>query len=165
MRIRPFFFVALGSLVPLVQATGAPASIRDRVEALLTSVSSEREQPEIANAQREAKAALTRAEEARTHDSAERRATAEVLEQTALEWAELSKDLAELAALQTKADHAEQEAQTYEAQLKREKAHLEETEARRGRARAAAESLGLNATDIATDSETHATPEATGGQP
>lgn len=161
MRIRPFFFVALGALAPLVQATGAPASLRDRVEALLASVTSEPEQPEIANAQRQAKAALTRAEEARGQDSAERRATAEVFEQTALEWAELSKDLVELAALQAKAEQAEQEAQGYEAQLKREKAHLEETEARRGRVVASAQALGLSI----TDGETDATPAATGGQP
>lgn len=160
MRIRPFLFVALGALTPLVQAIGAPASIRDRVEALLASVTSTPEQPEIANARRRAQAALTRAEEAKLGDSAERRATAEVLEQTALEWAELSKDLVELAALQAKAEQAEQEAQAYEAQLKREKAHLEETEARRGRVVAAAEGLGIDTTNGETDATS-----APGGQP
>ncbi len=145
MRIRPFCLAALCLLAPLVSAAGAPASIRDQVEALLATLASNDDQPEIDHALREARAALARADQGRAATEEDERSAAVVVEQTALEWAQLSKELSELDELQSKADAAEKQLDGLEAQLKREKAHLEETEARRGRAVATLERLGSKA--------------------
>lgn len=145
MRIRPFCLAALCLLAPLMSATGAPVSIRNQVEALLATVIPKDDQPEVATAQREAKAALARAEQTRTSAPKEALDAVPVIEQTALEWAQLSKELGDLDELQSKADAAEKQLDELEAQLKREKAHLEETEARRGRALATLERLGFKA--------------------
>ncbi len=145
MRIRPFRLAALCLLAPLVSAVGAPASIRDQVEALLATLAPNENQPEIDYARRKAKAALARADEGRAATEEDERSAAAVVEQTALEWAQMTKELSELDALQSKADAAEKQLDALEAQLKREKAHLEETEARRGRAVATLERLGSRA--------------------
>lgn len=121
---------------------GAPAALRDQVDALLTQPAPEPLAPEVATARKQAKALLDEATTARTSKGPDAVAIGAVLDETALEWAQLSKDLVELSALQAKADAAEKEQGELDAQLKREKAHLEETEARRGRALATLEKLG-----------------------
>lgn len=117
----------------------------------------------MTNARKQAKALLERATTARASKAPDATAIGAALDETALEWAQLSKDLIELSALQTKADGSEKEQGELEAQLKREKAHLEETEARRGRALATLEKLGKAEPTAPTTSPASA--PTSGGQP
>lgn len=149
MRTRPFLVAALCSLGAIVHATGAPTPLRARVETLLADPAIAASSPEVADAKTRAKAALADADTTRSGAQEDAKAIADVLDETALEWAELSKELVELAAVQAKADEAEQRQIELEAQLKREKAHLEETEARRGRALAALKKLGESMEGVA----------------
>lgn len=158
MRTRPFLVVALCSLGAIVHATGAPAQLRDQVEVLLADPAIPSTSPEVADAKARAKATLADADAARSGAQEDAKNIAGVLDETALEWAQLSKELVELAALQTQADKAEQRQVELEAQLKREKAHLEETEARRGRALAALKKLGESA-DVPAPAAPASTPK------
>jgi DNA repair exonuclease SbcCD ATPase subunit len=149
VRLRPFLVISLCSLGAIVHATGAPGQLRDQVETLLADPAITATSPEVNAAKAQAKANLAQADATRSKTLDDATVVADVLDETALEWAQLSKELVELATLQTQADKAEQRQVDLESQLKREKAHLEETEARRGRALAALKKLGEN-TDLQT---------------
>lgn len=152
MRIRPFlFFFVASSLGALLPVSGAPTAVREQVESLLALTKtnpvpgqsdSTAAAAEIAVAAKQARSALERAVQARTAAGPEDGDIATALDETALEWASLAKDLGELTSLQTSAEKAEATEAELDAKLKREKAHLEETEARRGRALAALNKLG-----------------------
>ncbi len=139
MRTRSLFFTA-ALLAPLAPAVAAPASVRDQVQTLLAAVAPNPPR-EISRAVNEAKAAMKRADAHRSGAAAEAETLADISDKTALEWAQLAKDVGELQSLQVQADTAEKQLQELDAQVKREKAYLEETEARRGRALAALNQL------------------------
>lgn len=162
VRTRPILLTALCCLGTIAPVVGAPAAIRDQVAALLTQTASEPLAPEVSNARKQAKEMLDRAGTARQSKDPDAAQLGSVFDETALEWAQLSKDLVELAALQAKADAAEKEQGELEAQLKREKAHLEETEARRGRALATLEKLGKAQPETAPVAPTS---QSSGGTP
>lgn len=142
MRTRLFLIVALCTVGAIVPAVGATASVRNQVELLLADPAVESTAPEVGNARARAKAMLAEADAARSSKEEDANSAAAVLDETALEWAQLTKELIELAKLQAEADEAERRQLDLDGQLKREKAHLEETEARRGRALAALKKLG-----------------------
>ncbi len=144
MRTWPIFFVPLGLLGVIVHVSGATSPLRDKVETLLADPAIVAKSPEVKAAKAEAKAALAQADAIRASKKEDAEPIAAALDETAFEWAQLSKELSELGQLQAQADAAEQRQVELEAQLKREKAHLEETEARRGRALAALKKLGEN---------------------
>jgi len=137
-------------LVVTASAASAAPPITEQVLALLEQTAPST--PETLRATKNAKQTLHRAQEAATAEDEQVRATAEVLEQTALEWAKLRTELTDLEALQTANVEAQVRLQELEAQLKREQAYLEETEARRGRALAELQKLGVATTPVPTTS-------------
>lgn len=161
MRTRPLLLVVACSVGAIAHTVGATVPLRQQVEALLDDPALDSTSSEVANAKAQAKASLTAADATRSTRAEDAEAVAKEQEETALEWAQLSKELTELAALRAQAETAEQRQLDLEAQLKREKAHLEETEARRGRALAALEKLGESA-DVATPG---VSPKPAGGAP
>ena len=140
---RRRFRILLAGAFALVAASAAsaPPPVRQQVVALLAEAVPDT--PETLRAEKNAQEALTRADSAAAAEEATVRGTAEALTQVALEWALLRKELAELDALENESVQAQRQLQELDAQLKREQAYLEETEARRGRALAELQDLGI----------------------
>jgi hypothetical protein len=119
-----------------------PAKVHSQVVQELNSPIGEQSRvAEVTHAEQEARTALKRATEAHTASDPGAKNRAPIYADTALEWAKLRNELAQLAALQSKVAGAQKRLGEAVAALKREQAYLEETEARRGRALALLEQL------------------------
>lgn len=131
---------ALLSLAAVAFAAGEAS--RDKAERALASVKGDPKAAEVAK-QPVAKAekALERAADARKSGDT---AHAAQLDALALEWAETSVDLARTAALESRAELAEKETAELEARAKRALSLIEQTVARRGRAREKLRELGVD---------------------
>jgi hypothetical protein len=117
----------------------APDSTRQQAQQILTELEADSEhRPLTETAVGQARAALGRASEERRNKRHERAA---VLEKVALTWAGLGRALVRTVALEKKAGDLEKEQNALETKLKRARALLEETLARRARARAALDKL------------------------
>lgn len=113
---------------------------------------------ETERAERMARDALERAKRAAASEQAALRESADVLVETAHEWAQLRAELSELDKLEKRSVEAQARLQELDSQLKREQAHLEETEARRGRALAELEKLAPTSPSSTATPETELQP-------
>lgn len=116
-----------------------PNSTRQQAQQILTELEADSEHRPLTDAAvNQARAALGRASEERRNKRHERAA---VLEKVALTWAGLGRALVRTVELEKEASDLEKEQNALETKLKRARALLEETLARRARARAALDKL------------------------
>jgi len=116
-------------------ASAAPANPGDRAKALVLEVEADASARELTGPPtQKSKAASSRAEGSAP-------AAAALLDATALEWAEVARDLLRASAAERTSDRLEQDAAALEAEIARTRAAVEQTMARVGRARQDLEQL------------------------
>jgi hypothetical protein len=133
--------LVLGALLFAAVTAAAGEASRDKATRALASVKSDEKAAAVASEPiAKAQKALDRGADARKSGDATHAAQLDAL---ALEWAETSVDLARTAELERQASLAEKETAELEARAKRALSLIEQTVARRGRAREKLRELGV----------------------
>lgn len=122
-------------------ANANPAKVHAEVLAELNKPVTAPVSAEITQAEQQARKALQLATDVQKASDPALKRCAPIHADTALEWAQLRNELAQLAKLQVQVHATQKRVAEAAAALKREQAYLEETEARRGRALAALQQL------------------------
>jgi hypothetical protein len=130
LRFAASVLLVTGSAALYRSALGAPGGAAERAKGIIAELEAEPSARELAAPSvGRARESLARAE------AASRPAHAAILEDTALEWAEVARDLKRASSAEQASDRLEQEASALQAELARLRAAVEQAMARVGQAR------------------------------